>query len=192
VCGYIGFIGRTGISTVYSEYLLYEPITRIARHLSWQVHCEWKLTSSKKTKGDFERIDFLFSLEDCAVALEVKWCRNKGKCVDLRRDIEKLGLLALDNGKTIVRRAILLAGPHEVNEDGTVQFLGQIKCRPAVGEKSVTRYMTADSSGHINLSKKSGGITHQEISLGTSSTRRTEVQSIGTGKSGRGVTILVI
>ncbi len=77
--GYMTFESRCGMSQAYTEYLLYGPIVRIANHLDWRVESEWphtKTNTAKVTRGDHQRIDFLFwhiKESDAGwVAIEVK------------------------------------------------------------------------------------------------------------------------
>jgi len=60
---------------VYSEYLLYEPLLRIAQSNGYDVSCEVAVSSG--TKGDKKRIDFDLAKGKERLGVEVKWVKSK-------------------------------------------------------------------------------------------------------------------
>jgi hypothetical protein len=98
------------LNEVYSEYLLYEPIARIAQSKGYEVRCEVPV-GTKADRGDHQRIDFEFTKNDRAIALEVKWwnAKNTG---DVTKDVTRLNaskpkdrfLLIFGNNKILTRR----------------------------------------------------------------------------------------
>jgi hypothetical protein len=88
------------MSTVYSEYLLYEPIARIAKSQGYDVRCEVPVINMPKERGDYKRIDFQFTKDNSTIVLEVKWS-DKTTC-PVTKDIEKLKAFASQNRFLIV------------------------------------------------------------------------------------------
>lgn len=113
-------LARCGLWPAYSEYLLYDPIVRIASHLGWQVNCEYKLPKLREVQGDFPRLDFLFRFEEqrLEVALEVKWVRRARQALSLANDIKKLRRVQPAPGNEIDCRFILVAGAHRLGDGG--------------------------------------------------------------------------
>jgi hypothetical protein len=89
IVGHVSYLAACSLSEVYSEYLLYEPIARIAQSKGYRVRCEVPVEPHAGGKGDSKRIDFELSKKDGArIALEVKWCRNR--TCDVSKDVKKL------------------------------------------------------------------------------------------------------
>lgn len=90
VVGYISYLATCSASEVYSEYLLYEPILRIAQSKGYNVRCEFPV--SKGARGDARRIDFdlLHNAREERIGLEVKWVKKKTCNFD--KDVQKLQL----------------------------------------------------------------------------------------------------
>jgi len=79
-------------STVYSEYLLYEPVLRIAKSQGYEVECEYRVKELKKDRGACPKVDFyLWKNGYDDIALEVKWAKRNP--VYIEKDIEKLAFL---------------------------------------------------------------------------------------------------
>jgi hypothetical protein len=76
-------------SEVYSEYLLYEPISRIAKSKCYRVPHEMPIGIKTGKRGDRKRVDFQFAKDDRTVALEVKWWDPEGSR-DVTHDVTKL------------------------------------------------------------------------------------------------------
>lgn len=116
VTAHLATQARTGLSTAYSEYLLYSPIVLIASHLKWHVRCEYKLPRKKAGAGDNPRMDFVFEYKpkDIAVAMEVKWPRDPTKAFSVAGDVKKLKAAPAPNSRDWDARLILVAGPHEI------------------------------------------------------------------------------
>lgn len=112
--GYISYLASCSGNTIYSEYLLYEPIMRIAQSHRYSVQCEFPV--KKAERGDAWRIDFdLYHKErNERLGLEVKWVKTKN--VNFDHDIEKLVLHAEDKK---ANGYLVLFGPFEaVNDSG--------------------------------------------------------------------------
>ena len=107
VVGYVSYLATCGSSTVYSEYILYEPILRIAKSQGYDVHCERKVDSLQKSKGDSPRIDFLLTKSEISIALEVKWAKQR--TINVEKDVEKLQLLYESNEAN--EAVLLVFGP---------------------------------------------------------------------------------
>lgn len=86
--GYLSYLATCKSSPVYSEYLLYEPLLRIATAHRFDVQCEVDAGVARSGAGDKKRIDFVLTRGSDRLAIEVKWC-DKLK-IDLRGDLEKL------------------------------------------------------------------------------------------------------
>ncbi len=86
--GYVSYLATCRNSTIYSEYLLYEPLLRIAHAQGYDTRCEVAVANSHSGKGDKKRIDFVLSKGTERLAIEVKWI-NKAK-PNIIKDIEKL------------------------------------------------------------------------------------------------------
>src|SRR5881227_3605361 len=60
--GFVSYLTACEMKTVYSEYVLYEPILRILMASGYSVSCEFPfplVLQPKKKKGDHKRIDFV-------------------------------------------------------------------------------------------------------------------------------------
>ena len=87
--GYLSYLATCRASTIYSEYLLYEPLMRIAQAKEYSVRCEYPV--SKGPKGDAKRIDFLLTKNGIGIGIEVKWLG--GSSVAYGKDQDKLAVL---------------------------------------------------------------------------------------------------
>jgi hypothetical protein len=113
--GYVSYLASCGNSTIYSEYLLYEPILRIIQGQNLRGRCEVpvELPNGKKN-GDHKRIDFVLTDSNGqSLALEVKFLnrRKKGNSVNLQNDVDKLVAF---NSTKCGPGYVLLFGPLEV------------------------------------------------------------------------------
>lgn len=88
IVGHVSFLATCRASTIYSEYLLYEPILRIALSRGFQVECEVDAGIPKKGRGDKKRLDFVIKNVHEHLALEVKWTRVPS--TDFSGDMNKL------------------------------------------------------------------------------------------------------
>lgn len=83
---------RSGLQPVYSEYLLYEPILRCAVR-KWNVESEYPVEKVNGGRGDYKRIDFVFtnSKNENRCAVEVKYVKKKRiTSLNIQEDINKL------------------------------------------------------------------------------------------------------
>ena len=87
--GYISYLATCRNSTIYSEYLLYEPLLRIAQAQDCKVSCEVPVRSMHRGRGDHKRIDFVLRKGDERIGLEVKWVKPN-RIVDIQTDVNKL------------------------------------------------------------------------------------------------------
>lgn len=85
--GYVSYLAPCGVSPAYSEYLLYEPILRIAKAKGFDVHCEFPVLRAGEL-GDCKRIDFDLRRPDARLGVEVKWIKNERP--DVTNDTDKL------------------------------------------------------------------------------------------------------
>ena len=92
--GYLIYQSRCGLHEAYSEYLLYDPIVRIAKDKGWHIKSEF-VVDTKLSKGDKKRIDFLFTdkINNTLIGLEVKYLKNKNSSLTIKNDIDKLNSL---------------------------------------------------------------------------------------------------
>ena len=104
--GHVSYLATCSLNTVYSEYLLYEPIARIGQAKGYTVRCEVPVGSNKTGPGDLRRIDFLFTKERKQIAIEVKWLKRRKR--DVSTDIEKLRMVSCSD------RFLLLFGRGDV------------------------------------------------------------------------------
>jgi hypothetical protein len=93
--GHVSYLATCSLSTVYSEYLLYEPMARIAQAKGYSIRCEVPVGPKTTIRGDHRRIDFLLIKDDHTIALEVKWVKKK-KSRNVTNDVEKLRLTQCD------------------------------------------------------------------------------------------------
>jgi hypothetical protein len=68
--GHVSYLATCSLSTVYSEYLLYEPIARIAQSKGYIVRCEVPAGIKPRGPGDYPRFDFQLTKGDRSIALE--------------------------------------------------------------------------------------------------------------------------
>ena len=90
--GYVSYLATCDLSTVYSEYLLYAPMARIAKSQGYDVSCEVPVGTKTNRRGDHQRIDFKFTektKKKHSIALEVKWWKTKSSR-DVTKDVQKL------------------------------------------------------------------------------------------------------
>lgn len=118
---YMTYQARCGMSPAYSEYLLYDPIVRIAKNLGWQTITEYAVNKGKKKPGDYKRVDFILTRKNpvsASIVLEIKWLPRKVKALSIERDIKKIKKL-LPLLKTKLRSGfVLLAGVHRLDRKG--------------------------------------------------------------------------
>ena len=116
--GHVSYLATCSLSTVYSEYLLYEPIARIAQAKGYVVRCEVPVVSGKKGPGDHRRFDFLLKKDELAIGLEVKWLQ-KGGSRDVTKDIQKL------RDAEVHYRYLLVFGRGSIVENATMKADGE-------------------------------------------------------------------
>lgn len=92
--GYLTLQARARMYEVYSEYLLYDTIARIAHGRGWYLECEVPVSPlSPKGRGDHRRIDFLLRRNRKAracVLIEVKYSPSPSRIAKVGLDVEKL------------------------------------------------------------------------------------------------------
>lgn len=123
IVGYVSYMATCSVSEVYSEYLLYEPIMRIAQSKGFSVQCEFPV--SQGARGDAKRIDFdlLHKERGERVGIEVKWVKKKTRNFDA--DVEKLQTHFLQKKAA---GYLLIFGPKRfVSESRPAKFLSQGK-----------------------------------------------------------------
>lgn len=86
--GYVSYLAACRNSAIYSEYLLYEPLLRIAQAQGYTVACEVAVSSSVSGRGDKKRLDFVFKRGSEFFGVEVKWIRAKNP--NIVKDVNKL------------------------------------------------------------------------------------------------------
>lgn len=92
--GHMSYLASCRASTIYSEYLLYEPFCRIAQSQGYSVRCEVPVPEADKGHGDKKRIDFVLKRRGTSermpssLSVEVKWVRSRS--IDIQRDVDKL------------------------------------------------------------------------------------------------------
>lgn len=129
IVGYISYLAACSGRPVYSEYLLYEPIMRIAQSKGYKVRCEYPVV--KSTGGDYKRIDFDFKHpEKQRIGLELKWVKRLS--LNLDKDIQKLHD---HHNQTGAVECLLLFGKGEMIK----------KVKKPKGTKSVGKLVTWDS-----------------------------------------------
>lgn len=104
--GYISYLAACRNSPVYSEYLLYEPLLRIAQAQGYLPSCEVAVAASASGKGDKKRIDFVLKKNTEHLAIEVKWIKTKKPNI-----IEDVKKLVTYNAKTTASGYVILFGP---------------------------------------------------------------------------------
>lgn len=85
--GHISYLAACKTSTVYSEYLLYEPLLRIAIAQGYRPQCEVPVGKTPG-KGDHKRIDFRLESPQEIVTIEVKWIKSRRP--NISKDVDKL------------------------------------------------------------------------------------------------------
>lgn len=86
--GYISFLAPCTASTVYTEYLLYEPFYRIATSQGYTVRAEVPVPEGVRRRGDHKRIDFILQSTTDTIAIELKWIKSRRP--NITKDVEKL------------------------------------------------------------------------------------------------------
>ncbi len=139
-------MSRTGVFSAYSEYLIYEPVVLVAKHLGWEVRCEHKLPKQIAGRGDHKRIDFLFYKEDkkLAVAMEIKWPRKRCAKIPIAKDIEKLRGLNDPRYAPFDALVILIAGFHSYRA-GKCKLIPRLN--PHITAKPIVRALWGERSG---------------------------------------------
>lgn len=138
---------RQGLSAAYSEYLLYDPIVRVAHYRGWYIRGEWALEKEKCKSGDTKRIDFKICKsrdEKSAVYVEVKY-KKSTRVPSAFNDEQKLkNALRQDPARS--RALIIIAGKNLLLKDkrGTVA----IKVKP---ELRTVIYKTQYTARHTNF-----------------------------------------
>jgi hypothetical protein len=141
--GYMTYQARCGMSAVYCEYLLYDPVLRIARSQGWHVICEHKVGKVKAGPGDSLRIDFLLTHRTPegrrVAAIEVKWMgKQKTTKLNLTHDIEKLKMVKRKKGDKLARY-VVLAGAHMPPRTGrSGPDWDGLKLPPPAGHEALT------------------------------------------------------
>jgi hypothetical protein len=129
IVGHVSYLAACDLSTVYSEYLLYEPITRIAKSHDYDVSCEVPVGARTNARGDHQRIDFKFTnrIKKRTIALEVKWWRTKGSR-NVMKDIEKLKASNCDDRFLIIfgRYKMLTKHYASLSRDEKLRWDGKI------------------------------------------------------------------
>lgn len=89
LAGYISYLAACDVNTVFSEYLLYEPILRTLGAQGFLAHCEVPcLWLPYLNAGDRRRIDFTANKGAINIAIEVKW--PDAAVLNVERDMIKL------------------------------------------------------------------------------------------------------
>lgn len=86
--GYVSYLAACKNSTIYSEYLLYEPLLRIAQAQGYGSRCEVPVDMISLTKGDKKRIDFVLWSDREILSIEVKWIKSSRP--EVSNDVKKL------------------------------------------------------------------------------------------------------
>lgn len=98
--GYISYLAACRNSTVYSEYLLYEPLLRIAQAQGYDTSCEVAVANSTSGKGDKKRLDFVLRKDTKGttelLGVEVKWIKTTKP--NIIKDVEKLLIYHRETG----------------------------------------------------------------------------------------------
>lgn len=113
----MSYLATCSLSTVYSEYLLYEPIARIGQSEGYIVRCEVPVGAKHSGSGDYQRIDFQFTNAESSIALEVKWCKTK--TCNVTKDVQKLKASKSND------RFLLVFGPGKMIDRLTVKSSGE-------------------------------------------------------------------
>jgi hypothetical protein len=94
--GYVSYLASCDAATVYSEYLLYEPLLRIAKSQGYTARCEVPVPRINGGVGDHPRIDFYLQRSHDRLGLEVKWIKSKSS--DISKDVNKLRSFNIQTG----------------------------------------------------------------------------------------------
>lgn len=120
---YLTVQARQGLSAAYSEYLLYDPIVRVAKHRRWDIRAEWPVPKQEHKKGDNPRIDFRIRNPDGSetIYIEIKYFKKFTKFINVQNDFSKLERqMTLD--ETCHTALILVVGKipqrHDAKRDG--------------------------------------------------------------------------
>ncbi len=130
---YLTLQAREGLSPAYSEYLLYDPIVRVARYRGLVIRSEVGLQKMNPGRGDLERIDFAFQASHRSRAtlfVEVKYVPRLRTWIDITNDVRKLQRV-LEDAPPRSRAFVILAGRKRrigvsATPFGTRPTLGQI------------------------------------------------------------------
>lgn len=138
----------------YSEYLLYDPIVRIAKDNNWKIKCEYAV-DKKKTLGEKKRIDFLFTSTvdvNLKIGVEVKFFKKVKSIISITKDVEKLK--ELDNHVTSnnLLKFIIIAGNHSKFNSKRINNL--------ITENNLVEYYKCDFRNQFN---KHYGVTVVKI-----------------------------
>lgn len=148
---------RTGLWPAYSEYLLYGPVVQIAKHLKWDVHCEYKLPKTKVGPGDNPRLDFMFveNKKGICVPAEIKWPRNPKNKLNVKNDIRKLAAVTPFEENKIDSRLLIVAGPHSLQAD----------CGALLRPKVEMDRLSVVLSRALGVGKRAWGTTIFEVNI---------------------------
>jgi hypothetical protein len=121
--GYLTLQARARMYQVYSEYLLYDIIARVAHGRHWHVECEVPLTARKRNaRGDHQRIDFVLKKNRASrssVLIEVKYCRSPGeRGLSVKRDLEKLQRELRARGRSSTALLLVVGARRRDRDDG--------------------------------------------------------------------------
>jgi hypothetical protein len=92
LAGHVSYLAACETNTVFSEYLLYEPVLRVLLARGYAVKCEFPFPALKRRagRGDHKRIDFEARRRRVHLALEIKWPRRKVRVLNVKGDHAKL------------------------------------------------------------------------------------------------------
>jgi hypothetical protein len=89
VTSYVSYLAACEMNEAFSEYVLYEPILRILTARGYLVSCEVVCPGIQHaTIGDKKRLDFVATRKELALAIEVKWVKQRAP--SLNADLAKL------------------------------------------------------------------------------------------------------
>jgi hypothetical protein len=134
--GYISYLAVCQSRAIYSEYLLYEPLLRIAQAKQFDVACEVPVNVPKalgaSPKGDKKRMDFYLVRGEIRFGLEVKWPETEKP--NLENDAIKLIQNAAD---TRSEGYVLLFGKEEY-----ITNLAPVCTKPSLAERDAMVWST--------------------------------------------------
>lgn len=152
---YLTLQARMGMGPAYSEYLLYDPIVRVARYRGLVIRNEVGLPKIKPGRGDLERIDFAFQSSKRSRAtlfVEIKYAPRVLTRIDVTTDVLKLQR-ALSDAPPRSRALVLIAGRQRRKGDGVLPF----STRPMLQSMYGTTYLAgATTFGATALSVSRG------------------------------------